>query len=106
MSKRKLNNDYSDICERFKQLRLEHGMTQKEMAEVVGLSTPAIGAIENKLYTPNFGVLRALKKRFNTDYAYLIDGQVHGEIENLRQENAKLREELARLTKVVDKLVK
>ena len=76
------------------------------MAEVVGLSAPAIGAIENKLYTPNFGVLRKLKKRFNIDYNYIIDGQRSVEIENLRQENARLKEELARLTKVVDKLVK
>lgn len=97
---------YTDITKRFKQIRKENNLTQKEMAEIVGLSAPAVSAIEQGLYTPNFDVMRIIKKKFKIDYGFLIDGDGESEIKNLRQENAKLKEELARLTKVVDKLVK
>ena len=81
-------------------------MTQKEFAKLVGLSAPAIGAIENALYTPNFKVLREIKRKLNIDYAYLIDGEDIDYIKNLRQDNLKLKKEVERLTKVVDKLIK
>lgn len=102
----KKQGEYSDISYRFKQIRINHNLTQKEMGKMVGLSAPAIGAIENGLYTPNFKVMRILKTKFSIDYSFLIDGEPQGDIKNLRQENAKLKEEIARLTKVVDKLVK
>jgi DNA-binding XRE family transcriptional regulator len=98
--------EYIDISTRFKEIRIANKLTQKEMGKIVGLSAPSIGAIENGLYTPNFSVMRILKKKFKIDYSYLIDGDKQADIKNLRQENAKLKEELARLTKVVDKLVK
>lgn len=98
--------EYADISIRFKEIRISHKLTQKEMGKIVGLSAPAIGAIENGLYTPNFKVMRILRKKFKVDYCYLIDGESQVELKNLRQENAKLKEELERLTKVVDKLVK
>lgn len=103
---KKANNSYADISTRFKEIRLKHGLTQKDMGKMVGLSAPAIGAIENGLYTPNFSVLRLLKKKFFIDYSYIIDGDSEGDIKNLRQENLKLKKELDRLTKVVDKLIK
>lgn len=97
---------YNDITKRFKQIRKDNNLTQKEMAEIIGLSAPAVSAIEQGLYTPNFDVMRIIKKKFKIDYEYLIDGEDREEIKNLRQENAKLKEELTRLTKVVDRLVK
>lgn len=97
---------YSDITRRFKQIRKENNLTQKEMASIIGLSAPAVSAIEQGLYTPNFDVIRIIKKKFKVDYEFLIDGEDNNEIKNLRHENAKLKEELARLAKVVDKLVK
>lgn len=105
-SKSTKTGEYADISERFKEIRIQHKLTQKEMGVIVGLSAPAVGAIENGLYTPNFKVMRILRKKFKIDYSYLIDGESGGELKNLRQENAKLKEELERLTKVVDKLVK
>lgn len=101
-----LRKRYTDITKRFKQIRKDNNLTQKEMAELIGLSAPAVSAIEQGLYTPNFDVMRIIKKKFKIDYEFLIDGEDNKEIKNLRQENAKLKEELARLTKVVDKLVK
>lgn len=104
--KDKSTKDYFDISKRFKQIRIDNKLTQRELGEIVGLSAPAVGAIENGLYTPNFSVLRILKKKFNVEYSFIIDGTKEGDIKSLRQENQKLKAEVARLTKVVDKLVK
>lgn len=101
-----MKGKYNDITKRFKQIRKDNNLTQKEMAAIIGLSAPAVSAIEQGLYTPNFDVMRIIKKKFKVDYEFLIDGEHSNEIKNLRQENAKLKEELARLTKVVDRLVK
>lgn len=108
-AKKPVNNsktEYIDISQRFKEVRAKNNLTQKEMGELVGLSAPAVGAIENGLYTPNFKVLRVLKKKFFVDYSFMIDGDAGEELKNLRQENLKLKKELDRLTKVIDKLVK
>jgi transcriptional regulator with XRE-family HTH domain len=99
-------SQYSDIANRFKEIRLKHNYTQKEFAKLVGLSAPAIGAIENGRYTPNFNVLRTIKSRLNVDYSFLIDGEDDGDIKKLRQDNLKLKKEVDRLAKVIDKLVK
>ena len=97
---------YADISTRFKEIRLNNKLTQKEFWKAVGLSAPAIGAIEQGLYTPNFTVMRLIKQKFNIEYAYLIDGENVETIKNLRQENLRLKKDVARLTKVVDKLTK
>jgi len=99
-------SDYLDISRRVKEIRLNNNLTQKEFAKLIGLSAPAVGAIENGLYTPNFNVLRTIKQKFFIEYDYIIDGENTGEINNLRQENLKLKKELDRLAKVIDKLVK
>lgn len=75
------------------------------MAELVGLASGSIGAIEQGLYTPNFSVLRILKQKLNVSYDYLIDGdQVEGV--DLANEVKQLREENERLKRIVDKLTK
>lgn len=85
---------FDDISRRFKEIRLKHNLTQAEMAKLVGLASPSIGAIENGLYTPNFNVLRALKNELGVSYDYMIDG-----------EDINMKEENIRLKKVVDSLV-
>lgn len=104
-SKPKDPTDYSDINKRFRDVRLNHRLTQAEMAELVGLASGSIGAIEQGLYTPNFSVLRILKQKLNVSYDYLIDGdQVEGV--DLANEVKQLREENERLKRIVDKLTK
>lgn len=104
-SKQKDPTDYSDINKRFRDVRLNHRLTQAEMAELVGLASGSIGAIEQGLYTPNFSVLRILKQKLNVSYNYLIDGdQVEGV--DLANEVKQLREENERLKRIVDKLTK
>lgn len=92
-----------NIAKRLRDIRINARLTQREMGEIVGLSSGSVGALENNLYTPNFDVLRAIHNRFNVSYEYIIDGTnttgSHKEIESLRQE-------VERLRRVVDKLVK
>lgn len=91
---------YRDINDRFRQVRQNHRMTQKEMAELVGLSAAAVGAIEQNFYTPNFDVMRAVKRKLNVSYDYLIDG----EVPHVDQRIKELEDELARLRRIIDKL--
>ena len=95
---------YADICDRVRHARMEHNMTQDELAKMVNMSQSAIGAIEQGLYTPNFNVLRVLKRRMNVSYDWLIDGEKATprlnteELERLREENRMLRAVVAKLT--------
>ena len=89
-----MKHDFSDIHERFRQVRLNHNLTQAELAKIIGLASGSVGAIEQGLYTPNFHVLRMLKKRLGVSYDYLIDGE---NTEDIKAENERLK-------RVVDKL--
>ncbi len=97
--------DYSDINQRFKEIRLDHRLTQADMGKLVGLASGSIGAIEQGLYTPNYSVLRILKQKLNVDYNYLIDGEKTDK-RNLDSEVKQLREENDRLKRIIDKLTK
>lgn len=95
-------SEYADISMRFREVRLDHRMTQKEFGEMVGLTAASIGAIEAGLYTPNFKVLRILRQKLNVHYDYLIDGIQNGK--DHTRENVELRKENERLKKIIDKL--
>ena len=104
-SKEKDTTDYTDINKRFRDIRINHRLTQVEMGELVGLASGSVGAIEQGLYTPNFSVIRILKQKLNINYDYLIDGDT---ISNKEQDKEieQLREENDRLKRIVDKLTK
>lgn len=104
-SKEKDPSDYSEINKRFREVRLNHRLTQAEMGKLIGLASGSVGAIEQGLYTPNFAVLRLLKQKLNVNYNYLIDGEEH-DSNDLAKEVEKLREENERLKRVIDKLTK
>lgn len=95
------------IGKRLKEIRLDARLTQREMAELVGLTSGSIGALENGLYTPNFDVLRAINKHLGASYDFIIDGvQSPQNNVQIKKENEMLKAELERLKKVIDKLVK
>jgi transcriptional regulator with XRE-family HTH domain len=96
-----------DVGTRLKTVRLNARLTQKEMAEIVNMKPSSIGALENGLYTPNYEVLRAIRKRLGISYEYLIDG-VESEMNTsgLIMKNKSLEEEVSRLNKIVDRLLK
>lgn len=102
-----VNGDYSDIAARMRDIRLDARLTQKEMAKLVGMTAGSVGALENGLYSPNYEVLRALKKKLGVSYDYVIDGVKNGINHNqLIAENKELKAEVERLRKMIDKLLK
>lgn len=97
----------STIGKRLKDIRLDARLTQKEMAELVGLTPGSIGAMENGLYTPNYDVLRAIHAKLGVSYDFIIDGLKTPEnASKLMTENKELKAELERMRKVIDKLIK
>ena len=100
-------SDTNDIASRLREIRIDSRLTQKEMGKIVGMTAGSVGALENGLYTPNFDVMRTLKKRLGISYDYIIDGEKNeSSVQHLKNENAVLRDEVQRLKKIVDKLVK
>jgi transcriptional regulator with XRE-family HTH domain len=97
--------DYSDIKKRFREIRLDHRLTQADLSKIVGLTPGSVGAIEQGLYTPSFRVLRALRQRLNVSYDYIIDG-IKDDAENLRLKVKRLEDENEMLRRVVQKLTK
>jgi transcriptional regulator with XRE-family HTH domain len=94
------------IAKRLREVRIDNRLTQKEMGEIINMTSGSVGALENGLYTPNFDVLRTIKKRFNVSYDFMLDGEVGPDSNKLLDENAKLKEEVERLKRMVDKLLK
>lgn len=102
-----VNGEYSDIAARMRDIRLDARLTQKEMAKLVGMTAGSIGALENGLYSPNYEVLRALKKKLGISYDYIIDGaKASVSPTQLMAENKELKQEVERLKKMLDKLLK
>lgn len=95
------------IGSRIRDIRHNAKLTQKELAAIIGMTPGSVGALENGLYTPNYNVIRALHQRFNVPYEYIIDGvKSPDNIKELSDENRKLKEENARLNRIIDKLTK
>jgi DNA-binding XRE family transcriptional regulator len=109
-SKKSGRGQYPEINQRFREIRIDNRLTQSEMGEKVGLSSAAIGAIEQGLYTPNFSVMRNLNKHFRVSYSYLIDGikddsdALRNKVGVLEDKVKSLEDENQRLKRIIDKL--
>lgn len=58
--------------ERLKQLRIEKGLYQKDLAKILGVSAGAIGMYENNKRTPDFELLIKIAKFFDVSIDYLL----------------------------------
>lgn len=63
---------YSDICKHIKELRLKRGMTQVELASMLGVSKSVISSYENGIHLPPYDILIKLSKVFGVSCDYLI----------------------------------
>jgi DNA-binding XRE family transcriptional regulator len=63
------------ICKRFKQVRLEAGLTQPEYAKKLKITRVSVNAIENFRYAPKIDTIRRMKKVFGKSYDWIIDGK-------------------------------
>ena len=64
------NNE--ELVKRLKFLRKEKGITQKQLADSLGVSLPAIVNYENAQRTPSSAVLTLLSQYFNVSKEYLL----------------------------------
>lgn len=64
------NNE--ELVKRLKLLRKEKGVTQKQLAESLGISLPAIVNYENAQRSPSSAVLTLLSQYFNVSKEYLL----------------------------------
>ena len=99
--------DVDPIGSRIREIRHHAKLTQKELAEIIGMTAAGVGALENGLYTPNYNVIRTLHERFGVTYDYIIDGvALTNNHKELAEENKKLKEDITRLNNVIDKLTR
>ncbi len=56
----------------FKNLRINNGYTQQELANRLGVSRSAVGMYENGEREPDFETLEAIADFFNVDMDYLM----------------------------------
>ena len=62
----------TEFNERLKELRLEKGIRQKDVADAIGVTANAIANYEQGTREPNFEILKALCKFFEVTADYLI----------------------------------
>lgn len=58
--------------EKLKELRIERGLTQKQVAESIGLTKNALGNYETGIREPSLDLLRKLCDLFDVSADYLI----------------------------------
>ena len=87
------------MAKRLKEIRVKAGLTQVEWSKIIGMSPPAVGALENTWYLPNLDVLKKIKYKYGYSYDYLLEGV---DTKNTKE----LQDEVKRFTKIVDKLLK
>ena len=63
---------YSDICEHIRELRIKRGLTQVELASILGVSKSVISSYENGVHLPPYDILIRLSKLFGVSCDYLI----------------------------------
>ena len=67
------------LVKRLKFLRKEKGVTQKQLADSLGVSLPAIVNYENAQRTPSWAVLTLLAQYFNADgFIFYTDNESAG----------------------------
>jgi len=95
--------DLTTINGRIRQVRIDHGLTQQEMADALGSTTRVtLNAMEIGMFLPTIETLRKVHQRFNRSYKWLIDGieevsqteyeKMKRRIEELETANQELRE--------------
>lgn len=69
---------FPDISERFKKFKEGTGLTFEELSEALLVNKQNLQAYCTPRVSPNYHVLRMLKKNFGLSYDWLIDGETDG----------------------------
>lgn len=60
------------FCERLKQLRLNEGLNQQEMADQLGINRSTYAGYESGAREPDFATLKIIAARFKSTSDYLL----------------------------------
>lgn len=74
-----------EIGNKIKELRIQKGLTQEELADKTGLSTRTIQRIENGDVDPRIYTLNSIAEALNIDYEELIKEEVKAEVNKNEQ---------------------
>lgn len=69
------------VGERIKEARQEKGLSQEELARIIGSTKSAISRYESGKRKPNLEQLKDIARALNADIVYLISGQTSAEVE-------------------------
>lgn len=58
-----------------KSIRLENNLTQKELADILGVTYQAVSKWENGKNIPDIGILKEISSKFNVDIEELLNGE-------------------------------
>lgn len=78
--------DYKALGARIKEVRLNRGLTQDNLAEMVGCNTSHISNIENSYTKLSLNVLLAIANSLDTSVDYLLCNQVNDTSSALNKE--------------------
>lgn len=78
--------NYEELGKKIKNLRLEKGLTQENLAEYVGCNTSHISNIENSYTKLSLNVLLAVANALNVSVDYLLADQLNSTSTILSQE--------------------
>lgn len=67
--------DQEKIGNLLKDIRQKNNLTQKEFADKLGITPQAVSKWENGKNIPDIGVLKEIKKLYNIDLDYILDGE-------------------------------
>jgi len=97
-------NIASNIAERIRQIRLQKGLSQENMADMLGLSTTAYGDLERGRTELSFSRLENIAKLLDKPLPELLgfESMTLSETEWLRQENTRLMAANSRLQNEVE----
>ena len=63
------------IAENIKRLRMEHGMTQNELASLLSVTSQAVSRWESAQSSPDIEMIAALARYFSVSYDELLGGE-------------------------------
>ena len=63
---------YSVVCEHIRELRLQRGMTQVELANRLGVSKSVVSSYENGVHLPPYDILIRLSSLFGVSCDYML----------------------------------
>ncbi len=99
---------YMDIGRNIKLLRVESGLTQRELAEKIGSAASTISGIERGARTPRAVMLKKIAEHFGVTIDYLLVGKYREpqeDVEELRSRLEKIEADLNARYKVFSSLL-